>query len=113
MNWILNAVTPKGLLNRAHAYKAAVDLNDNSDPDKGINAGLFNYPVLMAADILLFDADFVPVGSDQKQHIEMTRDIAGRFNNTYGKTLFFQSLLFLRNTIASWIRWKKDEQILQ
>ena len=86
LNWILNAVTPKGLLNRAHAYKAAIDLNDNLDPDKGINAGLFNYPVLMAADILLFDADLVPVGSDQKQHIEMTRDIAGRFNNTYGKT---------------------------
>ena len=86
MNWILSSVTPKGILNRAHAYKAAVDANDNNDPDNGINAGLFNYPILMAADILLFDAKYVPVGSDQKQHIEMTRDIAGRFNNTYGKT---------------------------
>ena len=86
LNWILSSVTPKGILNRAHAYKAAVDANDNNDPDKGINAGLFNYPILMAADILLFDAKYVPVGSDQKQHIEMTRDIAGRFNNTYGKT---------------------------
>ena len=86
LNWILTSVTPKGILNRAHAYKAAVDLNDKTDPDSGINAGLFNYPILMAADILLFDANFVPVGSDQKQHIEMTRDIAGRFNNTYGET---------------------------
>ena len=86
LNWILSSVTPKGILNRAHAYKAAVDANDNNDPDNGINAGLFNYPILMAADILLFDAKYVPVGSDQKQHIEMTRDIAGRFNNTYGKT---------------------------
>ena len=86
LNWILSSVTPKGILNRAHAYKAAVDTNESNDPDKGINAGLFNYPILMAADILLFDAKYVPVGSDQKQHIEMTRDIAGRFNNTYGKT---------------------------
>ena len=86
LNWILSSVTPKGILNRAHAYKAAVDVNDKTDPDSGINAGLFNYPILMAADILLFDADFVPVGSDQKQHIEMTRDIAGRFNNSYGET---------------------------
>ena len=86
LNWILSSVTPKGILNRAHAYKAAVDVNDKTDPDSGINAGLFNYPILMAADILLFDADFVPVGSDQKQHIEMTRDIAGRFNNNYGET---------------------------
>ena len=86
LNWILTSVTPKGMLNRAHAYKAAVDLNDKTDPDSGINAGLFNYPILMAADILLFNTNFVPVGSDQKQHIEMTRDIAGRFNKIYGKT---------------------------
>ena len=86
LNWILSTITPKGILNRAHAYKAAVDVNDKTDPDSGINAGLFNYPILMAADILLFDADFVPVGSDQKQHIEMTRDIAGRFNNSYAET---------------------------
>ena len=66
LNWILTSVTPKGILNRAHAYKAAVDLNDKTDPDSGINAGLFNYPILMAADILLFNTNFVPVGSDQK-----------------------------------------------
>ena len=98
LSWILNAVTPKGLLNRAHAYKAAVDLNENTDPDKGINAGLFNYPILMSADILLFDADFVPVGSDQKQHIEMTRDIAGRFNNTYGNTFTLPEPIISENT---------------
>ena len=88
LNWILSNTTSKGLLNRAHAYKAAQDLNAEKkikDLDKGITAGLFNYPVLMAADILIFDADFVPVGSDQKQHIEMTRDIALRFNHIYGE----------------------------
>ena len=89
LNWILSNATSKGLLNRAHAYKAAQDLNSEKkvkDLDKGITAGLFNYPVLMAADILIFDADTVPVGSDQKQHIEMTRDIAARFNYLYGET---------------------------
>ena len=89
LNWILSNATSKGLLNRAHAYKAAQDLNSKKkvkDLDKGITAGLFNYPVLMAADILIFDTDIVPVGSDQKQHIEMTRDIAARFNHLYGET---------------------------
>lgn len=87
--WILANVTAKGLLNRAHAYKAAVDKNfeTNHDPDYGINVGLFNYPVLMAADILLYNSDVVPVGLDQKQHIEIARDIAEEFNRTYGKTL--------------------------
>ena len=90
LNWILSNVTSKGLLNRAHAYKAAQDLNSKKkvkDLDKGITSSLFNYPVLMAADILIFDVDIVPVGSDQKQHIEMTRDIAARFNHLYGETL--------------------------
>lgn len=87
--WILSCSTAKGLLNRAHAYKAAIDKNIETghDPDDGINAGLFNYPVLMAADILLYNSDVVPVGLDQKQHIEITRDIAEAFNRTYGKTL--------------------------
>ena len=87
--WILSCSTAKGLLNRAHAYKAAIDKNVETghDPDDGINAGLFNYPVLMAADILLYNSDVVPVGLDQKQHIEITRDIAEAFNRTYGKTL--------------------------
>ena len=88
LNWILGCLTAKGLLNRAHAYKAAVSENQSSkqkDFDKGINMGLFNYPVLMSADILMFNADIVPVGQDQKQHIEMTRDIGNRFNHHYGE----------------------------
>jgi tryptophanyl-tRNA synthetase len=86
--WMLSCVASKGLLNRAHAYKAAVADNESSgenDPDKGITLGLFSYPVLMAADILLFNANKVPVGKDQVQHIEMARDIAGRFNHLYGE----------------------------
>ena len=82
LNWILTSITPKGLMNRAHAYKAATSINEN-DPDKGITMGLFSYPVLMAADILMFDSTHVPVGSDQVQHLEMTRDIAARFNHLY------------------------------
>ena len=87
--WILSCFTSKGLLNRAHAYKAAMDenLEMGRDPDEGINAGLFYYPVLMAADILLYGSDVVPVGLDQKQHIEITRDIAEAFNRTYGDVL--------------------------
>ena len=88
--WILGCMTSKGLLNRAHAYKAALAENENAgspDLDKGITMGLYNYPILMAADILMFNADIVPVGQDQKQHIEMTRDIALRFNHHYGELL--------------------------
>ena len=88
--WILNCMTAKGLMNRAHAYKAAAQENEDSgakDPDKGITMGLFSYPVLMAADILMFNANKVPVGKDQIQHIEMARDIAGRMNHHYGELL--------------------------
>lgn len=88
LSWILSCVTAKGLMNRAHAYKAAVsdnELNKAKDPDKGITMGLFCYPVLMAADILMFNAHQVPVGKDQIQHLEMARDIAGRFNHLYGE----------------------------
>jgi tryptophanyl-tRNA synthetase len=88
--WILTCVTAKGLMNRAHAYKAAVAENEageSKDPDKGITMGLFSYPILMAADILMFKANKVPVGKDQKQHVEMARDIAQRFNHLFGKTL--------------------------
>lgn len=86
---ILNNVTPKGLMNRAHAYKAKIDVNQeqNQDLDFGVNMGLYNYPILMAADILMFNSTKVPVGLDQKQHIEIARDIAGSFNARYGKTL--------------------------
>lgn len=86
---LLMNVTPKGLANRAHAYKAAVDRNGErgDDPDAGVNMGLFTYPVLMAADILLYEADIVPVGQDQRQHVEFARDIAGSFNHAYGGEL--------------------------
>lgn len=89
LTWILSCVTPKGLLNRAHAYKAAVDENRerDRDPDAGVNMGLFNYPVLMAADILFPGADAVPVGQDQRQHLEMTQDMAEAFNAAYGPIL--------------------------
>jgi tryptophanyl-tRNA synthetase len=86
LTWVLSAVTAKGLMNRAHAYKAAVAENEEGgsrDPDKGITMALFGYPVLMAADILLFGANRVPVGKDQKQHVEMARDIAQRFNHNF------------------------------
>ena len=87
LTWFLTCVTGKGLLNRAHAYKAAQDKNQESgrDLDDGVNAGLFMYPVLMAADILIFNAHKVPVGRDQIQHIEMARDIAASFNHLYGE----------------------------
>ena len=87
LTWIFNCVCAKGLMNRAHAYKAAVDANlaENEDADKAITMGLFSYPVLMAADILMFNANKVPVGKDQIQHVEMARDIAGRFNHIYCK----------------------------
>ncbi|HLR87811.1 MAG TPA: tryptophan--tRNA ligase [Wenzhouxiangella sp.] len=87
LTWLLTCVTAKGLMNRAHAYKAAVDENieRDEDPDFGITMGLFNYPVLMAADILMFNAHKVPVGRDQIQHLEMARDIAQRFNHRYGE----------------------------
>ena len=86
---ILAAFTPKGLMNRAHAYKAKVDENTSKkeDPDANINMGLFTYPILMAADILLFDSDVVPIGKDQKQHLEMTADIAESVNKNYKKKL--------------------------
>ncbi len=81
-------VTPKGLMNRAHSYKAMIDKNTAAgiDVDSGVNMGLYTYPVLMAADILLYNSDVVPVGKDQKQHVEFARDIAGYFNNIYGET---------------------------
>ena len=87
LTWLLTCVAAKGLLNRAHAYKASVDKNVEAgeDPDAGITMGLFSYPVLMAADILMFNAHQVPVGRDQIQHVEMARDIGQRFNHLFGK----------------------------
>jgi len=90
LSWILSCFTGKGLMNRAHAYKAAVAANreQGHDEDAGIDMGLYTYPVLMAADILMFDADEVPVGADQIQHVEIARDIAGSINHTYDEELF-------------------------
>jgi tryptophanyl-tRNA synthetase len=88
LTWLLTCVTSKGLMNRSHAYKAAVAENEETagnDPDTGITMGLFSYPILMAADILLFNAHKIPVGKDQLQHIEMARDIGARFNHIYGE----------------------------
>ncbi|MFL0809634.1 MAG: tryptophan--tRNA ligase [Agarilytica sp.] len=88
LSWTISCMTAKGLMNRAVAYKAAVDKNeeDGEDPDFGVTMGLFGYPVLMAADILIFNANKVPVGRDQTQHLEMARDIASRFNHHFGET---------------------------
>ena len=87
LTWFLTCVTGKGILNRAHAYKASVDKNvaAGDDPDSDVSAGLFMYPVLMGADILMFNAHKVPVGRDQIQHIEMARDMAHSFNHRYGE----------------------------
>lgn len=87
LNWLLTCVTGKGLMNRAHAYKAATDANEaaGEETDAGVTMGLYCYPVLMTADILMFNAHRVPVGRDQVQHIEMARDIAQRFNHLFGK----------------------------
>jgi len=87
LTWFLTCVTGKGILNRAHAYKASVDKNNAAslDPDTDVTAGLFMYPVLMGADILMFNAHHVPVGRDQVQHIEMARDMAHSFNHRYGE----------------------------
>jgi tryptophanyl-tRNA synthetase len=85
LTWVLNCNAAKGLMNRAHAYKAAVQANEEAgeDPDYAVTMGLFSYPVLMAADILMFNAQRIPVGRDQIQHVEMARDIAARFNHNF------------------------------
>lgn len=92
---ILNNVTPLSLIKRAHAYKDK--LQKGADPEE-INMGLFSYPVLMAADILLYDPDYVPVGDDQKQHIEITRDVAGFFNKTFGETFILPDIYNMKES---------------
>jgi tryptophanyl-tRNA synthetase len=103
LNWFLTCVAGKGVLNRAHAYKASVDRNraDSEDDDAGISAGLFMYPVLMAADILLFNADKVPVGRDQVQHIEMARDFGQRFNHLFGGEYFTLPEAVIEENVAT------------
>ncbi|WP_088105181.1 tryptophan--tRNA ligase [Halalkalibacter urbisdiaboli] len=87
LNWILSCFASKGLMNRAHAYKGIVDSNIqlDRDLDYGVNMGIFSYPILMAADILMFKTEIVPVGKDQIQHVEIARDIAENFNKNYGE----------------------------
>jgi tryptophanyl-tRNA synthetase len=103
LTWLLTCVTAKGLLNRAHAYKAATDANRErgDDPDAAITAGLYMYPVLMAADILLFNANQVPVGRDQVQHIEMARDIGQRFNHIYRGEYFTLPEAVIEENVAT------------
>ena len=101
LTWILTGMTAKGLMNRAHSYKAMVQANEESgskDPDQGIMMALYSYPILMAADILMFKSTKIPVGRDQKQHVEMTRDIAQRFNHNYGDVLVVPEAVIDGNT---------------
>ncbi len=101
LTWILTSMTAKGLMNRAHSYKAAVQANvegGNKDPDKGVTMALYSYPILMSADILMFKATKVPVGRDQKQHVEMARDIAQRFNHHFSDILVPPEALIGENT---------------
>jgi len=102
LTWFLTCVTGKGILNRAHAYKASVDKNTAAgiDPDTDVSAGLFMYPVLMGADILMFNAHHVPVGRDQVQHIEMARDMAHSFNHRYGDH-FVAPLAAIEESVAT------------
>ncbi len=105
LTWILNCVCAKGLMNRSHAYKALVAKNaeiNDTDPDQGITMGLFGYPVLMSADILMFNSTHIPVGKDQIQHIEMARDIAQKFNHK------FKEIFNLPQAIVS-----EDTQLMQ
>ena len=100
LNWILSCLTPKGLMNRAHSYKAKTDQNlqlGKKDKDDKINMGLYNYPILMTADILLFSPHQVPVGKDQLQHLEMARDIAQKFNHIYKSDLFTTPQALIRD----------------
>jgi tryptophanyl-tRNA synthetase len=100
---ILNAITPKGWMNKAHAYKAAVDVNtaENRDRDDGVSMGLYTYPILMAADILLYSADIIPVGKDQQQHVEIARDIAQRFNHTFHEDVLVLPEAFIQEELEA------------
>jgi tryptophanyl-tRNA synthetase len=94
LTWYLNCFTPYPMLANAHSFK------DKSDNLADVNAGLFDYPVLMASDILLYDAEYVPVGKDQKQHLEMTRDIASSFNNRYGEVFVVPDAVIDENVMT-------------
>jgi tryptophanyl-tRNA synthetase len=111
--WILHCMTAKGLMNRAHAYKAVVAENEavpGRDPDQGIMMHLYSYPVLMAADILMFKAAKVPVGRDQKQHVEMARDIAQRFNHHFGETFVLPDAV-IGDNVATQARHEDQDEL--
>lgn len=97
LTWLLTCMCSKGLMNRSHAYKALVAENMENDPDKGITMGLFSYPILMTADILMFNANEVPVGKDQTQHLEMARNIAARFNHHFGEHFVMPQTIVAKN----------------
>ena len=103
LDTIINAITPKGWMNKAHAYKAAIDANaaDGNDRDDGVSMGLYTYPILMTADILLYNANLVPVGKDQVQHIEIARDIAQRFNHTFNTDAMVLPDAYIREEVES------------
>jgi len=100
---IINAITPKGWMNKAHAYKAALDINaaEGRDRDEGVSMGLYTYPILMAADILLYSANVIPVGKDQQQHVEIARDIAQRFNHTFKTDVLTLPESFIKEELES------------
>lgn len=100
---IINSITPKGWMNKAHAYKAAIDSNtaEGRDRDEGVSMGLYTYPILMAADILLYSANVVPVGKDQVQHVEIARDIAQRFNHTFSTAALVLPEAFIQEEVES------------
>ena len=133
LQWMLACMTPKGDMNRAHSYKDKIQKNQeqNRDADYGVNMGLFNYPILMAADILLYDTNLVPVGKDQVQHVEIARSIAQRINEYYGPDTLVEPQELLQesgayipgldgrkmsksydNTIGLWLPEKKLKKII-
>lgn len=134
LQWLLSCMTPKGDMNRAHSYKARVQENEekgNKDPDHGVNMGLYCYPILMAADILLYDTNQVPVGKDQVQHVEIARSIAQRINQYYGEDTLIEPQEVLQeggayipgldgrkmsksydNTIPLWVPEKKLRKLI-
>lgn len=105
LQWMLSCMTPKGDMNRAHSYKDKIQKNndENRDQDHGVNMGLFSYPVLMAADILLYDTNLVPVGKDQKQHIEIARSIACRINEFYGEGTLVEPQEVIQESGAAYV----------
>lgn len=110
LSWILSCFAPKGLLNRAHAYKAKLQENEaagKEDLDSGVSMGLFCYPILMSADILLFNTDLVPVGEDQIQHVEIARDIAQKFNRIYGEILTIPKALIKTEKVVPGLDGRK------